>query len=283
MKHLYEISNVISKPNVTNLNINYVTKTLNTSNKSKENNIIYTKRSNNDIISLKKLKMTRYFGYILPRMKSVDKLIHDNKFNYVFNLKCKWIDNTILEEGIYNSINDTPLDFWIDSNVDKSKDNKESSQKYDNFNIKVRDYSTIHNIYKYAPITIFDISNDTTIKDYNNFIENYTEPEYKHFNCSKLYNLIPKIIINDNNKYTYQEILNMSTDTTCINKFIKYINNYNNSIYKRSHTKEYDDNLTYSELLFLYNRYKCTIKTNCVGVNNDDLKLFTIRYIYTLL
>ena len=283
MKHLYEISNVISKPNVTNLNINYVTKTLNTSNKSKENNIIYTKRSNNDIISLKKLKMTRYFGYILPRMKSVDKLIHDNKFNYVFNLKCKWIDNTILEEGIYNSINDTPLDFWIDSNVDKSKDNKESSQKYDNFNIKVRDYSTIHNIYKYAPITIFDISNDTTIKDYNNFIENYTEPEYKHFNCSKLYNLIPKIIINDNNKYTYQEILNMSTDTTCINKFIKYINNYNNSRYKRSHTKEYDDNLTYSELLFLYNRYKCTIKTNCVGVNNDDLKLFTIRYIYTLL
>lgn len=281
MKHLYEISNVVSKPSVTNLNINYIAKTLNPSNNSKEYNIVYSKRTNNDIVSLKKLKMTRYFGYILPRMKSVDKLIHDSKFNYVFNLKCKWIDNAILEEGIYNSINDTPLDFWIDG-VDKEKD-RNNNEIYNNFNIKNTDYGTIFNIYKYAPISIFDISNNTTIKNYNNFIENYTEPEYKHFNCSKLYNLIPQIIINDNNKYTYQEVLNMSTDTTCINKFINYITNYNNSRYKRSHTSEYDDNLTYSELLFLYNRYKCTIKTNCVGVNNDDLKLFTIRYTYDLL
>lgn len=281
MKHLYEISDVVSKPSITNLNINYINKTFNSSNNSKECNIVYSKKSNNDIVSLKKLKMTRYFGYILPRMKSVDKLIHDKKFNYVFNLKCKWIDNAILEEGIYNSINDTPLDFWIDG-IDKEKD-RNNNEIYNNFNIKNTDYSTIFNIYKYAPISIFDISNNTTIKNYNNFIENYTEPEYKHFNCSKLYNLIPKIIINDYNKYTYQEILNMSTDTICINKFINYIINYNNSRYKRSHTSEYDDNLTYSELLFLYNRYKCTIKTNCVGVNNDDLKLFTIRYIYDLL
>lgn len=284
MKHLYEISNVVSKPSVTNLNINYIAKTLNPSNNSKEYNIVYSKKTNNDIISLKKLKMTRYFGYILPRMKSVDKLIHDSKFNYVFNLKCKWIDNAILEEGIYNSINDTPIDFWIDNTKDNNDDtDRKNSKKYDNFNVKINDYGTIFNIYKYAPISIFDISNNTTIKNYNNFIENYAEPEYKHFNCSKLYNLIPQIIINDNTKYTYQEILNMSTDTTCINKFINYITNYNNSRYKRSHTSEYDDNLTYSELLFLYNRYKCTIKTNCVGVNNDDLKLFTIRYIYDLL
>ena len=281
MKHLYEISNVISKPNITNLNINYIAKLLNSSNNSNEYNIVYSKKSNNDIVSLKKLKMTRYFGYILPRMKSVDKLIHDKKFNYVFNLKCKWIDNAILEDGIYNSINDTPLDFWIDG-IDKEKD-RNNNEIYNNFNIKNTDYSTIFNIYKYAPISIFDISNNTTIKNYNNFIENYTEPEYKHFNCSKLYNLMSQIIINDDNKYTYQEILNMSTDTICINKFINYITNYNNSRYKRSHTSEYDDNLTYSELLFLYNRYKCTIKTNCVGVNNDDLKLFTIRYIYDLL
>lgn len=264
MKHLYEISDVVSKPNVTNLNINYIAKKYNTANNSKEYNIIYTKKSNNDIVSLKKLKMTRYFGYIMPSMKSVDKLIYNNKFDYVFNLKCKWIDNVILDEGIYNSINDTPLDFYIESN-------------------NVKDYSTIFNIYKYAPISIFDISTDTTIKNYNNFVGNYTEPEYKHFNCSKLYNLIPKIIIDDTHKYTYKEILNVSSDTTCINKFINYITDYNNSRYKRSHTSEYDDNLTYSELLFLYNRYKCTITTNCVGVNNDDLKLYTIRYIYDLL
>lgn len=281
MKHLYEISDIVSKPSITNLNINYITKTFNSSNNSNECNIVYSKKSNNDIVSLKKLKMTRYFCYILPRMKSVDKLIHDKKFNYVFNLKCKWVDNAILEDGIYNSINDTPLDFWIDG-IDKEKD-RNNNEIYNNFNIKNTDYSTIFNIYKYAPISIFDISNNTTIKNYNNFIENYTEPEYKHFNCSKLYNLIPQIIINDNNKYTYQEILNMSTDTICINKFINYITNYNNSRYKRSHTSEYDDNLTYSELLFLYNRYKCTIKTNCVGVNNNDLKLFTIQYIYDLL
>ena len=273
---LSNLKDVIKKPYITNLNINYISSDIKSTKDIKEHNIIYSKLENNNIVNIKTINMTRYFGWIMPRFRNIENLMYNNKFNYVFNLKCKYVNEPILEDYIYNSINDTPLDYWLEKNNEYNKYIKPS----------VKDYSTVNSIYKYAPLSLFGISNSTTIKNYENYIGNHTDLEYKHFNCSKFYNLPKRIIVSDNTRYNYNELLNISTDSVCIQKFANYIKNYDNHRISKSHSMTSRLQLCADDILFLYNRYNCSVKTNCVGISNNKgntERQYAIQYVYDLI
>ena len=121
------------------------------------------------------------------------------------------------------------------------------------------------NIFRYDGIRVYDDVNNKDVYSKTN------EIEYKHFNDNKLYNLEKEIIINFNETFTYEELLNLQNENIIIKHFGNYLN--------KSNFYVFDNN----QILFLYNRYKLNILSNSVKLNKQKSeKLYTLAYKFTL-
>ena len=268
LKEVFKIP-ILESPQLLSIKHRYISTSINTDNTDiKESTIIYTLKKSNikpvydNINIIKESKLTRYFNYIRPILKNVYELEHNNEFNYIYNTKRKTTKSLLLDTGKYNSIGDSVI------------------YKYNNCDINK--YSTIP---EYSDSKL-GINNELQYKlniYYNNIIDYWTEPEYKHFNSSK-FCLLPEIIeIPIMNQYTYQEVLKLSDNNIIYNKFKDYINNRLNKTFKINHELYRKQNITDEQILFLYNRYDSVITSKWIGLNKEKTeKLYTITYKYTL-
>lgn len=192
---------------------------------------------------------------------------YNNMFNYIYNTKRKDTKSLLLKTGKYNSIGDSVI--------------------YKCNNIDTNNYYPLH---IYSDLEINNDIINTNIKDeydlgiyYNNIVKLYKEPEYKHFNNSKLCLLPISIEIPKYTEYNYQEVLDLSSDDILYKEFINHIKNRLNKRLKIQHELLTKKKFSDDEILFLYNRYDANIVSKWVGLNSDKTKkLYTITYKYTL-
>ena len=185
---------------------------------------------------LKKLYLSRYMHNMTPLITETNVIKNEYK------LKLKNVKASLLDTGRYNSIGDSPI------------------------------YKEDALLIGKKPIKVYGVSNDKTVKNYNNVVEEYLPLEYKHFNASKMVNLEEKIEIMSNKKYKYSELLEAQSDEVTLSIFKNYLN--------KGHINQFDDN----DILFLINKYNVEYDSTPVGLTlNKSEKLYTLKYIFTLL
>lgn len=143
-------------------------------------------------------------------------------------------------------------------------------------------YTEDINIRKYNPLIVFDkLENYNTIKllDESDSILKYRiEPkevyqyEYKHFNDNNLFMLENEFEYSNTKLYTYNELLEAESDEIVYKLFRNYIQKRHNNI-----------TLEENEILFLFNKYNVTFKSNFVKLDMTlTNKLYTLKYIFSL-
>lgn len=132
-------------------------------------------------------------------------------------------------------------------------------------------YASDISINEYHPLQVYTHDNNFLVKDYNNISFKFTPLEYKHYNTSKGINLSTKLEYKAAKTYTYNELLNQETEESTI-KVFRYL------IAKTSINK-----FTNDEILFLYNKYKHSYSSVCVGLNSVlKEKMYSLKYIFEL-
>ena len=243
-------------------------------------------KSNRGINIIKETLLTRYFGYCRPVLKSVSDMIRSGTFNYIYNIKRKSTNKHLLAEANSNSTGDSVI-YKYNTNINKyTPVNIYSDSKPDPALYELPEGETL-------PVNSLFTYDDVLLQhqlgiNYNNISERYIEPEYKHFNASRFCNLIPSIEITSPDTYTYDEVLQLSSDETIFNVFCKYLQEARNRAIRRSHSQSARAEFSPIELLFLYNRYKhgngCNVKSICIGKDKKtNQKLYRITYIYKLI
>lgn len=143
-------------------------------------------------------------------------------------------------------------------------------------------YTEDINIRKYNPLIVFDkLENYNTIKLLNesdSILKYRIEPkevyqyEYKHFNDNNLFMLENEFEYNDTKLYTYDELLKAESDEIVYKLFRNYIQKRHNNL-----------TLEENEILFLFNKYNVTFKSNFVKFDMTlTNKLYTLKYIFSL-
>lgn len=274
LKEIFKIP-ILESPQLLSIKHRYMPISINTDNINiKEKNIIYTLKKNNikpvfdNINIIKESKLTRYFNYIRPILKNVHELERNNEFNYIYNTKRKTTKSLLLNTSQYNSIGDSVIYKYNNCDINKCSPIPVYSDSKLGYNNKTDKYNELeYNLGIY----------------YNNIIDYWVEPEYKHFNNSK-YCLLPELIeIPIINEYTYQEVLKLSDNNIIYSKFYNYIKNRLNKTFKINHELYRKKNITDEQILFLYNRYDSIITSKWIGLNKEKTeKLYTITYKYTL-
>lgn len=132
-------------------------------------------------------------------------------------------------------------------------------------------YKSVKMINEKSSYNIYGFTNDPNKQSYNNVIYKYTPIEHKDYNRSEMINLPVSISIKANRPYAYHELMDAESETVCINVFKDYVlslREFNN-----------DD-----QILFLYNKYGVSFKTNAIGVSFDNTeKIYTLEYKFNLL
>ena len=185
---------------------------------------------------LKKLYLLRYMHNMTPLITETNTIKNEYK------LKLKNVKASLLDTGRYNSIGDSTM------------------------------YKEDALIIGKKPIKVYGVSDNKTIKNYNNVVEKYLPLEYKHFNASKMVNLEERFEIMSTKKYKYSELLEAQSDEVTRSIFKNYLN--------KGHINQFDDN----DILFLINKYNVEYDSTPVGLTLDKSeKLYTLKYIFTLL
>ena len=132
-------------------------------------------------------------------------------------------------------------------------------------------YKSVKMINEKSSYNIYGFTNDPNKHSYNNVIYTYTPIEHKDYNRSEMINLPVSISIKANRPYAYHELMDAESETVCINVFKDYV----------SSLREFNND---DQILFLYNKYGVSFKTNAIGVSFDNTeKIYTLEYKFNLL
>lgn len=132
-------------------------------------------------------------------------------------------------------------------------------------------YKSVKMINEKSSYNIYGFTDDPNKHSYNNVIYTYTPIEHKDYNRSEMINLPVSISIKANRPYAYHELMDAESETVCINVFKDYV----------SSLREFNND---DQILFLYNKYGVSFKTNAIGVSFDNTeKIYTLEYKFNLL
>lgn len=132
-------------------------------------------------------------------------------------------------------------------------------------------YKSVKMINEKSSYNIYGFTDDPNKHSYNNVIYTYTPIEHKDYNRSEMINLPVSISIKANRPYAYHELMDAESDNVCINVFKDYV----------SSLREFNND---DQILFLYNKYGVSFKTNAIGVSFDNTeKIYTLEYKFNLL
>ena len=162
----------------------------------------------------------------------------------------------------------------------KSKMFKTNNIIFNNQNLYTEDIS----IKKYNPLIVFDkLENYNTISLVNDNMSNSDEKyeiapmqmyqyEYKHFNDNNLFILENEFEHDSTKLYTYDELLKAESNDVVYKLFRNYIQKRHNNVALKE-----------NEILFLFNKYNVTFKSNFVKFDMTlTHKLYTLKYIFKL-
>ena len=223
--------NTIIYPNTLAIDLKYKQNLYNNENNSNEVDI--TKRSR----VIKRISLQRYLDSITPLLTKTIQIPNQYKF------KIKNVDRSLLSDGIYNSIGDSPI------------------------------YPTAESINYFAPYDVYTTSEDTfSVKHYNNKIDEYTPLEYKHYNVSRYINLEEYFEITISKKLKYSEILVRQSSDSTFEVFKNYINS--------NRLNKYDDDALLFLLNKYKVEYDTT--SIGLNISKTE-KLYSFKYKFTLL
>ena len=132
-------------------------------------------------------------------------------------------------------------------------------------------YKSVKMINEKSSYNVYGFTDDPNKHSYNNVIYTYTPIEHKDYNRSEMINLPVSISIKANRPYAYHELMGAESDNVCINVFKDYV----------SSLREFNND---DQILFLYNKYGVSFKTNAIGVSFDNTeKIYTLEYKFNLL
>ena len=132
-------------------------------------------------------------------------------------------------------------------------------------------YKSVKMINEKSSYNIYGFTDDPNKHSYNNVIYTYTPIEHKDYNRSEMINLPVSISIKADRPYAYHELMDAESDAACINVFKDYV----------SSLREFNND---DQILFLYNKYGVSFKTNAIGVSFDNTeKIYTLEYKFNLL
>lgn len=262
----------IEKPKQMNVNIKYLYHSVTDNAAAEEKDILYIKKSgvNSDKYAktLKTHILTRYWSWAVPYMRKVTDIMSAGEFNYIYNTKRKIGDKPLIDSGKYITLGDTVIDQELAASSPTASL-----------------YGTVNDINDYHGINIYgDATNNASdIKPYNNIIiNNYKEPEYKHFNTSTLFILPASFAFSDNVKYIYTDIVSMSKENVKKQVFKQYVVNYIETKYEGARVS-IENIISDTDILFLYGRYSASTMSKPCGVNDAGERLYTLTYKYALL
>ena len=132
-------------------------------------------------------------------------------------------------------------------------------------------YKSVKVINEKSSYNVYGFTDEPNKQSYNNVIYTYTPIEHKDYNRSEMINLPVSISIKANRPYAYHELMDAESESACVNIFKDYV----------SSIREFNND---DQLLFLYNKYGVSFKTNAIGVSFDNTeKIYTLEYKFNLL
>lgn len=132
-------------------------------------------------------------------------------------------------------------------------------------------YKSVKVINEKSSYNVYGFTDEPNKQSYNNVIYTYTPIEHKDYNRSEMINLPVSISIKANRPYAYHELMDAESESVCVNIFKDYV----------SSIREFNND---DQLLFLYNKYGVSFKTNTIGVSFDNTeKIYTLEYKFNLL
>ena len=132
-------------------------------------------------------------------------------------------------------------------------------------------YKSVKMINEKSSYNVYGFTNEPNKQSYNNVIYTYTPIEHKDYNRSEMINLPVSISIKANRPYAYHELIDAESDNVCFSVFKDYV----------SSLREFNND---DQILFLYNKYGVSFKTDAIGVSFDNTeKIYTLEYKFNLL
>lgn len=231
LSNLNNISTVI-KPNSFNIDMIYKQQLIDNTNGSYEINL-----SMCDPNKITKQNLFRYTHNIVPYITERNILS-----NYYY-LKLKDVEKTLLIDGKFNSIGDSPI------------------------------YKKTIYIDSFTPLNVYTLSpNEKEVRSFNNVSYKYTPLEYKHFNMSKYINVEAEFFIRLDGKYKYHELHELESEEHTISVFAGYMNT-------GRVTKFTDDEILF---LYRKYKVEYDTKSIGLDYSRTE-KLYTLTYKFSLL
>lgn len=210
--------------------------------------------------------------YNIPILNSQYKTTFNKKYVNTINKNVKHVvenkeknaTNTITLYRYYDNIipyiyetNNVYTDYMLKTTGMNYTSLKENDTPY---------YSVTNNIYNYLGIRKYNNFNKDSIGSF----EYIKQLEYKYYNDNQFINTETEFNIYVSDNITANDILYYQQDSVIIEYFRTHVNKFK--------LNKFTDN----EILFLYNKYSVIILTNPVKIGEDNTKIYTLTYKFTL-